>query len=207
MPDQVVVRAAVQVITDALGGCIEFYDDSITKLYHDLYIQLHQFDHHGNDDGCYSALGMITEDHGIWNDEGGRYQKIALSAECLEWPNIIQHEFYHALGFYHEQNRNDQADHIVVHWENIPEIDHRNFKPIGKYWMDIGEQYEIDSIMHYGGIIDHENQIYSMTRVDNGKPVEPLPFRSWEYPGITHPSSIDIIQAHKNVRNFLSSST
>ena len=75
-------------------------------------------------------------------------------------------------------------------------MDHR------KYWMDIGEQYEIDSIMHYGGIIDHENQIYSMTRVDDGKLVEPLPFRSWEYPGITRPTSIDIIQAHKMYETF-----
>ena len=29
----------------------------------------------------------------------------------------IQHEFYHALGFWHEQQRKDLADHIDIHPE------------------------------------------------------------------------------------------
>ena len=43
---------------------------------------------------------------------GGKYQTITLGRGCLPWPHIIQHEVYHAMGFAHEQNRNDRDDNI-----------------------------------------------------------------------------------------------
>ena len=47
--------------------------------------------------------------------------------------------------------------------------------------------------MHYGGIIDRAKEIYSMTRLDNGKPVEP---------SSTRVTSIDIMQLHKMYPDF-----
>ena len=39
------------------------------------------------------------------------------------WKSVVQHEFMHALGFDHEQNRPDRDDYIDVHYENvIPEL-------------------------------------------------------------------------------------
>jgi len=69
---------------------------------------------------------------------------------------------------------------------------------MGDRWLDIGERYEIDSIMQYGGVVDEANGIYSMTRKDNGEPVRP---RSGilEYSRVT---SIDIIQLRNMYQNF-----
>ena len=197
--DEERIRAALQQITDGVEGCIEFYDDTVTKLYHDKYIQVRQKNKNGDNEGCGSALGMVTESWGTSNDEGGKYQEIGLGPGCLPWPGIIQHEFYHALGFAHEQNRNDQDDHIVIHYENIPEDGHVWFKPMGERWLDVGEKYQIDSIMHYGGIVDAANEIYSMTRVDNGEPVNPLPGQK---PAFSRPSSGDIFQAYLMYQSF-----
>ena len=191
--DEGLIKSAMSQISEELGGCIEFYDDTSTKLYHDKYIQIRHKNNAGEYEGCGSAMGMVTEGWGISNSEGGKYQEIGLGPGCLPHPNIIQHELYHALGFAHEMNRNDRDENIVVHWENMEAGAAQWFMTMGDRWMDIGQKYEIDSIMHYGGIIDAENGVYSMTRVDNGKPVEPT---------ATRVSSIDIIQLHTMYLNF-----
>ena len=181
------IRFAMTMIRDELGGCIEFYDDTNTKLYHDKYIQIRLADN-----SCSSALGMVTESWVISNTEGGKYQDVNLASPGCLWPTVIQHELYHALGFGHEQNRGDRDEHIVMHWENIdaPHL----YQKVGERWMDIGERYEFNSIMHYGGIVDREKGIYTMTRVDNGEPVEPKSNH--------RVSSIDVIQLHHMYKNF-----
>ena len=117
--DQDKIRAAVNQISDELAGCIEFYDDTETKIYHDKYIVFRHKNANGNFEGCHSSMGMVTQSWGIPNDEGGFYQQIGLGPGCLYGNQTIQHEAYHALGFAHEQNRNDRDENIVVHWDNI----------------------------------------------------------------------------------------
>jgi len=157
---------ALAEITNELGGCIEFYDDTKTKIYNNKYIVFRQWSSQGKfiyDGGCSSAMGMVLETWGRTNSEGGKYQEINLGPGCLPNHNTIQHETYHALGFAHEQNRNDRDNHITVHYNNIPETAHVWYNVMGDRWLDSGDPYDLNSVMHYGGIMDAVAKKYSMT--------------------------------------------
>lgn len=48
---------------------------------------------------------------------GGK-QDLSLADPCQR-VGIIEHEFMHALGFWHEQSRIDRDEYVTVQWENI----------------------------------------------------------------------------------------
>jgi len=68
-------------------------------------------------ENCLSNLGMI----------GGR-QKIILAQGCDKGKVI--HEMMHAIGFLHEQNREDRDKYLQILWQNIDEEFHLQFKKI-----------------------------------------------------------------------------
>lgn len=81
----------------------------------------------------------------------GAHQTMLLNSMCLdggrEMQGVATHEFMHALGFVHEQNRTDRDDYIVVHPECIDSSLSDQYKktlivPFGLY--------DFQSIMHYG---------------------------------------------------------
>jgi len=63
-----------------------------------------------DDGGCYSYVGKIFP--------GG--QTLSLGDGCLE-KGIIIHELLHALGFFHEQSRDDRDNFVTINMENIVE--------------------------------------------------------------------------------------
>ena len=86
---------------------------------------------------CYSFLGM----------QGGE-QAISLTPGCRE--KEIRHEFMHALGFLHEQNREDRDNFVTVLWPNIPDKHHPQFKKIpGEYMYGMNTSFDFNSIMLY----------------------------------------------------------
>ncbi len=56
---------------------------------------------------CGSSVGMV----------GGK-QGLSLDPPCVQ-ARTIQHEFIHAAGFFHEQERHDRDDYILVAEANI----------------------------------------------------------------------------------------
>ena len=63
-----------------------------------------------------------------------------------------QHEFIHAFGFDHEQNRSDRNDHVEILWNNIQggyEDQYYAHKKNSDSHKQFGTPYDGRSIMHY----------------------------------------------------------
>ncbi|KAK6326643.1 hypothetical protein J4Q44_G00022880 [Coregonus suidteri] len=92
------------------------------------------------DEGCYSYVG---------NQRWGN-QSLSIGLGCGHIA-IIEHEFLHALGFWHEQSRYDRDDHVTIVWENIEEGKEHNFeKRSASQTSTLGTPYDYTSVMHYG---------------------------------------------------------
>lgn len=59
---------------------------------------------------CFSSVG---------NRRVGK-QKLSIGSGC-DRIATIEHEFLHALGFWHEQSRSDRDDYVSIIWEHISE--------------------------------------------------------------------------------------
>ncbi|MGB0454266.1 MAG: M12 family metallopeptidase [Bacteriovoracaceae bacterium] len=123
--------------TDAVRESIEYFNslDVVKFVPRDEHKNFISFEKGENN--CYSHVGMI----------GGK-QKVSLSERCGY--GEINHEITHALGFFHEQNREDRDDYIEVHWYNIDEMYHPQFKKIPNSWQHLYEtKFDFKSIMLY----------------------------------------------------------
>lgn len=76
-------------------------------------------------DGCLSHVGK----------KGGK-QEIKLSSDCSV--GNVTHEIGHAVGLYHEQNRDDRDDFVIVDFDNVEEGKEDQFEkgPFGS--LDVG---------------------------------------------------------------------
>jgi len=122
------ITNAAQHIEWATGGCVKVRP---TKGGERNYIRVF----HGN--GCNSAVGMTNR--GV--------QDLSLGDGCHVVGTII-HEFLHAIGFDHEQNRPDRDDYLYIYWDNIQDNLKFAFNKVtnGLTWTS----FDFDSIMLYG---------------------------------------------------------
>jgi hypothetical protein len=69
-------------------------------------------------------LLITSEQTGCWSSVGrtGGPQKLNLqSPGCLTTLGTPVHELMHAVGFLHEQNRQERDKYVTIRWENIQE--------------------------------------------------------------------------------------
>ena len=101
-----------------------------------------------------------------------------VEGKVLDWVEILQmegigykekiiiHEFIHAIGFTHEQNRYDRDSYVKINWENIKGgKNNTNFRKVNKYWLTGDTEYDGMSVMHYPGnhhSIDNKTTITSL---------------------------------------------
>lgn len=89
--------------------------------------------------GCFSSVG---------NRHVGK-QRLSIGTNC-DRIATIEHEFLHALGFWHEQSRADRDDYVQIMWDRISEGKEHNFNTYDDTTSSsLGVPYDYGSMMHY----------------------------------------------------------
>lgn len=89
--------------------------------------------------GCFSSVG---------NRHVGK-QRLSIGSNC-DRIATIEHEFLHALGFWHEQSRSDRDDYVQIMWDRISEGKEHNFNTYDDTTSSsLGVPYDYGSMMHY----------------------------------------------------------
>ena len=154
-----IVRDALRELED--NSCVALVE--LSGLEDPFYIE-HIADRNGrgiiqvqdNADGCFSYVGAISSQ---WYPFRTPIQELNLGPGCLDFTKVIHHEFMHAIGFLHEQQRFDSHDHIDFHPNNWDEdwCGDRglelegNFKIMSDQDRKNKSPYDHMSVMHYAG--------------------------------------------------------
>ena len=81
----------------------------------------------------------------------GKYQDLSLASTCWLNPGTIEHEFLHALGLFHTQNRFDRDNYVQIIWQNVQGGPaNKNFWKYSPFESNyFGLPYNYLSVMHY----------------------------------------------------------
>jgi len=130
-------------------GCVEFvYDPEFS-----YEVGVHITGDYSGGDGCWSYVGVSPGKTGNETNIHSGWQALRLPSDCI-LRGGIQHEFLHAIGFMHEQDRPDYLDYI----EDREDAGGIN----ASYWVDTGHPFEPAS-----------NVMYPYFRLLNGRSYRP----------------------------------
>ncbi|XP_023365937.1 meprin A subunit beta [Otolemur garnettii] len=94
----------------------------------------------------------VIKGSGCWSSVGNRHvgrQELSIGANC-DRIATVQHEFLHALGFWHEQSRSDRDDYVSIVWDRIQSGREHNFNTYSDQLSDsLNVPYDYTSVMHY----------------------------------------------------------
>lgn len=88
--------------------------------------------------GCWSSVGRV----------GGKQEVNLQSPGCLTKPGTAMHELMHALGFLHEQNRQERDSYVDIMMQNVQPSAVANFEK-AQQTVAFGVPYDYGSVMHY----------------------------------------------------------
>ncbi|XP_035213661.1 astacin-like metalloprotease toxin 5 [Stegodyphus dumicola] len=108
--------------------CVKFVPRTVEKDYIRIF----------SGQGCYSNVGKI-----------GGQQPVSLGVGC-HYVGTVVHELAHALGFYHEQNRSDRDQFLVIYLENVRRGMESNFVKLSYAQNLLLTPFDYDSVMIYG---------------------------------------------------------
>nr|XP_057909568.1 meprin A subunit beta-like [Doryrhamphus excisus] len=128
-----------------LKSCIDFKPRNTEKYYISVK----------KGKGCTSHVGRAVANG----------QDLSIGQGC-DGLSTVEHEFLHALGFYHEQGRADRDDYVTIHFENIEKGKEINFRKV-KNSITHGVPYDYWSVMHYAkGAFSRNKNIPTITTND-----------------------------------------
>ncbi|XP_075825350.1 meprin A subunit beta-like isoform X1 [Microtus pennsylvanicus] len=94
----------------------------------------------------------VFKGSGCWSSVGNRHvgkQELSIGENC-DRIATVQHEFLHALGFWHEQSRSDRDDYVTIVWDRILSGREHNFNIYDDSVSDsLNVPYDYTSVMHY----------------------------------------------------------
>jgi len=129
------IRGALEDLQEAVGGCVKFKERESGPR---VEVQM-------KDSGCHSQVGYMAP------HTPNKVQVLNLGGGCRS-RGIIQHEFMHALGFYHMQSRSDRDNYVTIHENNIKGGQRMNFHKFSPSAIKhFGLPFDYASIMMYKG--------------------------------------------------------
>ncbi|XP_047682622.1 meprin A subunit beta [Prionailurus viverrinus] len=94
----------------------------------------------------------VFKGSGCWSSVGNMHvgkQELSIGENC-DRIATVQHEFLHALGFWHEQSRSDRDDYVMIMWDRILSGREHNFNTYDDQESDsLNVPYDYTSVMHY----------------------------------------------------------
>ncbi len=145
--EQQLIEQSANEITSITGNCVQFNRLDDVNGMSEPYVNVFK----GEPNTCHAMVGMSSAG-----------QALSLGDGCIA-ASVIKHEFLHSLGFFHEQNRPDRDDYIVINWDNISQGGEDQFEIYeGQTWTE----YDYQSIMHYEPGIFTANGGNTMTKLD-----------------------------------------
>ncbi|XP_057555844.1 meprin A subunit beta [Hippopotamus amphibius kiboko] len=94
----------------------------------------------------------VFKGNGCWSSVGNKHigrQTVSIGNNC-DRIGTVQHEFLHALGFWHEQSRSDRDDYVTIIWDRIISGKEKNFQSYDDQKTDsLNVPYDYISVMHY----------------------------------------------------------
>ena len=88
---------------------------------------------------CHTSVGR---QHGLFE------RPVRQAIYCNLRAGTLTHEIGHAVGLYHEHQRDDRHWHVTILYENVIEAKRHDFDKMGDAGDDIGP-YDSESVMHY----------------------------------------------------------
>ncbi|KAG1690295.1 putative methyltransferase TARBP1 [Nymphon striatum] len=149
--DRLQIENAMKHIETATSNCIQFKK----RDYEVDYISIFR------GSGCYSNVGRI-----------GGEQKVSLGRGCEPFGTSV-HELTHAIGFFHEQSRNDRDSYITVQYNNIARNMWPQFDKTNTAFAQPLTHFDFNSVMLYGSYAFSNNQRRTMIKKDGSDIISP----------------------------------
>merc|ERR1711962_1038529 len=130
--NKTLIKSTLNQLQNKFDGCLRFREASTGNRVMVV-----------DGDGCYSSVGF--------NKDFERQNLSLSSRECM-YPDVIEHEFMHAIGVQHTHSRPDRDTYVTIIEENATFNATDQFEKLDEEeYYNFSLPYDYLSVMHYSG--------------------------------------------------------